>query len=565
MISVNKHARGIAIAAPEGADRSPRLVRLGLRLAGDAYVSGGRLIALSESASAVLSELGTEGVEWDADLLRRAERQSKRRDLQLRARLEVAKAIEDPRATLGTYSRLHLLDEHQIEAVAALTAPSLQGIALFDEQGTGKTIITLAAFDVLRAAGRVEKMLVVAPKSVLGSWREQSAAFLRDEVRVSLVDGSSRLRRRSILKTHDILLIGYEGLVREEALLRTIIGARPSTYFLAVDESYFVKNAATVRAGAVGRLRDLCERAVVLCGTPAPNSPTDVINQINLADLGVAFGTRGSAISEDRTTIETALQDAVVLRRLKEQVLPDIPAKQFERVHLDLSPHQRGMYDRACANLAIEVRSVDDRQFRRQLASFLARRTRLLQICSNPSGIDPLYDEEPAKLRALDRLLSELVEGQHQKVVIWSYFRASLEAIAQRYARYGLVRIDGSVSSVEVRIEAVARFQTDPSTRIFLGNAAAAGAGITLTAAHHAIYESFSNQAAHYMQSVDRIHRRGQRESVVSHVLIARHTIEDSEYARLVQKERAGRHLLGDRYDEPLSRDRFLAELETSV
>ncbi len=524
-------------------------------------MTGGRLIAPQEAAAAILAELGTDGVEWDAELLRNAEQQATRRDLQLRARLEVARAIEDPRSALADYRRLDLLDEHQVEAVAALTTPSLQGIALFDEQGTGKTIITLCAFDVLKAAARVHKMLVVAPKSVLGSWREQAAEFFGKDFRVTLVDGSSQARRRSILKPHDILLIGYESLVREEALLRTIVGARPSAYLLAVDESYFVKNAATARAEAVARLRHLCGRAVVLCGTPAPNAPSDVINQIDVADLGVTFGPRGSAIAEDRAAIEEALQDAIVLRRLKEQVLPDIPAKQIERVHLDLAPRQRLLYDRACTDLAVAVRSADDRQFRRELTSFLARRTRLLQICSHPVGLDPMYDEEPAKLKALDRLLNELVEEQDQKVVVWSYFRASLDAIAHRYSHYGLVRIDGSVNSIEQRIEAVQRFQSDPDTRIFVGNAAAAGAGITLTAAHHAIYESFSNQAAHYMQSVDRIHRRGQRESVVSHILISRNTIEDSEFARLVHKERAGRHLLGDEFEEPISRDRFLAEL----
>ncbi len=140
--------------------------------------------------------------------------------------------------------------------------------------------------------------------------------------------------------------------------------------------------------------------------------------------------------------------------------------------------------------------------------------------------------------------------------------RATLDALAERYASYGLVRIDGSVSSIDARIDAVDRFQRHPGTRVFLGNAAAAGAGITLTAAHHAIYESFSNQAAHYMQSVDRVHRRGQTEQVVSHVLIARDTIEDAEYTRLVEKERLGRELLGDSYEQPMTRERFLSELE---
>jgi SNF2 family DNA or RNA helicase len=185
----------------------------------------------------------------------------------------------------------------------------------------------------------------------------------------------------------------------------------------------------------------------------------------------------------------------------------------------------------------------------------------LLQICSHPGAVDPLYGEEPAKLLALDRLVREVVEEAKEKLVIWSYYRFSLEQIARRFARYGLVRIDGSVTGVDERVKAVRRFQEDPSVHIFLGNAAAAGAGITLTAARHAVYESFSNQAAHWLQSVDRIHRRGQDRQVTCHVLVADQTLEEREFQRLRDKERSARELLSDDYDEPITRERFLQDL----
>jgi SNF2 family DNA or RNA helicase len=247
---------------------------------------------------------------------------------------------------------------------------------------------------------------------------------------------------------------------------------------------------------------------------------------------------------------------------LKEDVFPNLPAKQFERVLVDLRPIQRKLYDEARDRLALSVRSIDDREFTRNLGSFLAKRAALLQICSNPSSIDPLYSENPAKLSALDVLLRELIEARNRKVVIWSFFRRSLQAIAERYGHYGLVRIDGSVSRIEDRLDAIDRFQNDESVRLFLGNAAAAGAGITLTASHHAIYESFSNQAAHYMQSVDRVHRRGQTKEVTSYILLARNTIETREFNAILKKERAGSQLLGDPYKELITRERFLADLD---
>ena len=563
-IRVEKHPRGFAISSPEGADRNAKLCMLGQRLAERVFVTGGRLIAPLTLAGDVLNELGEESVIWDYDILQHARRVSDSREMQLRARLEVARALEDSHSTVGIYRHISALDPHQIDAIAAIVSPSLRGIALFDEQGTGKTITTLAAFDILRERGHVQKMIVVAPKSVLGSWQEQAERFLGQQYRLSLACGPSAQRHRAVLRSHDILLVSYEGIVRDECLLRTVLAARPSSYLLVVDESYFVKNPDATRSSAVSRLRPLCERALVLCGTPAPNTPVDVVNQINIADAGVAFQGRTLPKNRDRAVREVmdGLQDAIVLRRLKADVLPQLLPKQVVKVYLCLTRAQQILYDRAHSDLVVAVRGVDDREFRRQFSSFLTRRLRLLQICSNPRALDPLYDEEPAKVRAIEQLLSELVNQQGKKVVIWSYFRVSLDAIAERCSHYGLVRIDGSVTSIADRVSAIHRFQNDSSTRIFLGNAGAAGAGITLTAAHHAIYESFSNQAAHYLQSNDRIHRRGQAEQVISHILIAKGTIEESEYSRLVAKEHMGRNLLGDEFEEPITRDRFLADLE---
>lgn len=565
MVRIEKHVRGVVISAEGGVDRNAKTRHLQQQLKShETFVVGGRLIAPVEAVGEIFDLLGQEDATWDDDLIHAARRRNEHRQLQMRARLEVALALEDPHFVLAGYEMLHRLDEHQAEAVAAIVMPSLKGIAIFDEQGTGKTIMALSAFDFLRERERVRKLLVIAPKSVLVAWQTQCKEFLGEKYRVGVVSGSASVRRRTIMGNYDILLVGYETAIHEEKLLNITVKAKPFSYMLVIDESYFVKNPETARSRTVTRIRGACERAVVLCGSPAPNSAVDVVNQIDLADGGVAFA--GVTIPKDSDEayeeIAGALQNAIYLRRLKEDVLPDIPLKQIEKVYLDLSRRQKEMYDRARDELIIEVRSVDDRQFTQRLSSFLTKRVRLLQICSNPRMLDPLYDEEPAKLSALDRLLKELVGEQAKKVVIWSYYRLSLEEISNRYAHYGVVRIDGTVLRIEDRLSAVEKFQSDPYTRVFVGNAAAAGAGLTLTSAHHAIYESFSNQAAHYMQSVDRIHRRGQTEQVVSHVLIARDTLEEYEYRRLLRKEQAGKQLLGDKYEEPVTRERFLAELE---
>jgi SNF2 family DNA or RNA helicase len=564
MIKVQAHPRGLLISGDDDTDGNLLIRRIEERVGpSQLLVYKGQLILPANTAADILEMLPQQDVQWDESLLTQAQRQQSHRLMQLKARVEVAQALEDPYAVLKGYSLLPRLDPHQVTAVAAMIAPSLKGLALFDEQGTGKTIATLAAFDRLKELGRARRLLVIAPKSVLGTWRTDCEKLFEKKYRVAMVSGATAKRQQTILRSHDILLVSYDSGVRERGLIKMIIAANPLTYMLVVDESYFVKNPKTARSQMVSDIRPFCERAVILCGTPAPNSALDIVNQIDVADGGVAFA--GRSISKDPVesyaSIVEALEQTIYLRRLKEDVLPNLPTKQFERVFVNLRPVQRTLYDRARDQLVLEVRSIDDREFTRKLSSFLAKRAALLQICSNPAAIDPLYTEEPAKLLALDKLLHELIEEQNKKVVIWSYFRGSLQAIAERYHGLGMVRIDGSVVRVEDRLEAIRLFQTDEKVRLFVGNAAAAGAGITLTTAHHAIYESFSNQAAHYLQSVDRLHRRGQTQDVINHILLARDTIELSEFDKVLEKEKAGKDLLGDPYTESLTRDRFLANL----
>lgn len=138
---------------------------------------------------------------------------------------------------------------------------------------------------------------------------------------------------------------------------------------------------------------------------------------------------------------------------------------------------------------------------------------------------------------------------------------ASLDAIVRRYRHFGPVRYDGSVSGIAQRRQAVARFQEDDDTMLFVGNPAAAGAGLTLHRSRVAVYESMSNQAAHYLQSVDRIHRRGQDRPVEYLILLSDGTLELPEYDRLVQKERDAQELLGDAVESPVTRQSMLDEI----
>lgn len=173
----------------------------------------------------------------------------------------------------------------------------------------------------------------------------------------------------------------------------------------------------------------------------------------------------------------------------------------------------------------------------------------------------PGYQGVPGKLVALDGLLQELIERKGEKVVLWSFFRYSLEELFQRFQKYSPVRVDGSIPETSKRAVAVTRFQEDDSTMLFIGNPAAAGAGLTLTRSHISVYESFSIQAAHYLQSLDRIHRRGQTQEATYYILLCKDSIEEDEYDRLLMKERQSHELFGDPQSNLLTKQVFLDQL----
>lgn len=455
-----------------------------------------------------------------------------------------------------------ILDPAQASAVAAMTMPGMLGLCLFDEQGTGKTVMSIASFDTLKDADAIDAMIVVCPKSMVGEWPKDIAKFTQDKYKVVIAEGDKRKKYEAGLKDFDVLVTNYEGV---DAMLTFLVASSQKTrYLLVVDESYYLKNSESVRSENVGRLRAGCRRCFVLCGTPAPNSAHDLINQFNLADLGYTFGgfSRSRNPADDWVKIsELVDMRGLFIRRLKSEVLDHVPEKNFHVIRVELKGRQALMYEKARSELELELRTLNNETFKRRLATYFQRRAALLQICCCPGALDPTFSETPAKCEDLDRLLERLI-SQGRKVILWSFFKQSLGEMMERYARYNPVRVDGSVTSSSARRAAVKAFQEDPKTMLFIGNPAAAGAGITLHASYDAIYVSYSNQAAHYLQSLDRIHRRGQVSDQVNYyLLVCKDSVEETEIVRLRGKEVRQHDLLCDHIPWPTSLDDALREL----
>jgi len=465
---------------------------------------------------------------------------------------------------LRDYAGRDGLDPHQLVAVAAMTDPYIAGICLFDEQGVGKTVMAIHAFDRLRQIGEVDTLLIFAPKNMLEEWKKDFHRFMGNKYVVRTITGSQSDKYDELVSRGDVYVTNFETAHLFEEPLRSFLLRKKGRAVLVVDESFFVKNRETRRAGAVRRLRQLCTRCWVLCGTPAPNNALDVVHQFDVADSGVTFA--GVQFPKDpgslRQTIkETVEHRGIYLRRLKRDVLPDIPQKRFEQVSVPMELEQGKLYADTLRRLVDDVGSTDDQTFKKQLTSFLARRMVLFELCSHPGQVLRTYEGLPAKHAALDGLLDELITKRDEKVVLWSFFRYSLNRLILRYARFMPVRLDGSVTDVRKRTEVIRRFQEDDQTMLFVANPAAGGAGITLTRSRIAVYESFPVQTAHYLQSIDRIHRRGQTRETHYYFLLCQNSIEEEEYDRLLTKERHSLELFGDPEPDTITREVFLADL----
>jgi SNF2 family DNA or RNA helicase len=545
-----------------------RALRAELSDVRDLRVTGSRVVATTPEAAGRLllsSELRS-GWDWEPSAIVAVKNRIAARAVQpslvaLRDELRAGNA-RVARSTLPATRLIASLDDHQALDVALMTATDGYGACIFDEQGTGKTVTVIAAFDVMASRGIARQLIIVAPKSMLAEWERDFGRFTGDRYAVVVLSAPGR----PPVGWHDadVIVANFEYAVSHEEELIAVARRAAERSILTVDESFYAKNPDARRSQALGRLREWCGRAFVLCGTPAPNSPKDVMHQFDLVDFGITFGglRLPDELDAQRQVVADAMeQRGVYMRSLKADVLPTLPGKTFTKVLVEFSPQQRRAYERVLEGLVDDVRSIDDAAFRKDITSFMARRSALLQLCSHPGAIVDPYDEVPGKLLALDAILEDAVDRRGEKVVLWSYFRRSLDEICKRYERYGLVRFDGSTPTPGERRAAIAAFQESPDVRLFVGNPAAAGAGITLHAARLAIYESLSNQAAHFLQSVDRIHRRGQVREVQLIVLLCRDSLEPAMFERLESKTVAQRDLLGDNDLVPMTREAFLHEL----
>jgi superfamily II DNA or RNA helicase len=411
------------------------------------------------------------------------------------------------------------------------------GALLADDMGLGKTIQTIALIEALPTGpdGGSGFILVVATASLLGNWRAEFGRFAPSRG-VRILHGSDRERERERLRPGEVILTSYGTLVRDLAW-----HLRQDYRLVVADEASLMRNPDTDHSRALAKLRS--SRRVALTGTPVENGIRDLWSVFRFIQPGwlgsrEEFRERYEQVIDGRDTAGPAVErlrlktSPFLLRRTKEQVAPELPAKWFIDEYCDLSQDQRTVYHellkegrRQCESLAEGGNPGAARM--KMLTALL----RLRQTCCDLAllGNDRLKLLPPArrsaKIERLLELLEEALAGNH-RVLVFSQFQKQLLEIEQCVKERGWssLRLDGQTRN---RHELVERFQKPGGPPIFLISLKAGGYGLNLTAADTVIhFDPWWNPAAE-AQATDRAHRIGQTRPVTVYRLLTRGTVEE--------------------------------------
>ncbi len=420
------------------------------------------------------------------------------------------------------------------------------GGILADEMGLGKTVQTLAFIESMRRAGsspltqpspregrgsRSLPYLIVCPTSLIFNWVLEAEKFTPN-LKVLPITGSARAELFSQIPQHDIVITSY-GLIRRDTEKYRAIEFDT----VILDEAQHIKNRQTQNAQAVKAIRS--QHRLVLTGTPLENSVLDlwsIFDFLMPGYLGSAQDFREryeipitrEKSAEAQSRLARRLKP-FILRRLKRDVVKDLPAKLEQVSFCELTSDQQQVYKQVLEASRKEVLdAVGAQGLARSRMVILSALLRLRQICCDLRLLK-LEEVDPAtasgKLELFAELLEEVIDGGH-RVLVFSQFVSMLSLIRERFDAEGLryCYLDGSTTN---RGEVVTRFQTDETIPVFLISLKAGGVGLNLTGADTVIhFDPWWNPAVE-SQATDRAHRIGQTRVVTSYKLIARDTVEE--------------------------------------
>ncbi len=428
------------------------------------------------------------------------------------------------------------LREYQLEGYTWMARLAHMGIGacLADDMGLGKTVQALAVMLQRAAKG---PSLVIAPTSVCWNWITEANRFA-PTLNVVQFNGNDREGLVRNLKPHDVLVTSYGLLIHEAELLSTV-----DWNTIVLDEAQAIKNVMTKRSQAAMGLRG--EFRIITTGTPIENHLGELWTLFNFINPGLLgslprFNARFAVPIEKYSNREAKkrlkrLIQPFILRRLKSQVLEELPPRTEVVLQVEMSTEEAAFYE-ALRRQALEKIEADNTPITQKHIKILAEITKLRQAACNPQLVFPESRLSSSKLELFGEVVSELLESRH-KALVFSQFVGHLNLIRQYLdeQEIGYRYIDGSTPPKDRKKE-VDRFQSGEGD-LFLISLKAGGLGLNLTAADYVIHMDPWWNPAVEDQASDRAHRIGQQHPVTVYRLVTKGTIEE-KIVRLHQEKR---------------------------
>lgn len=431
------------------------------------------------------------------------------------------------------------------------------GCLLGDEMGLGKTLQIIALFGALKEKLVHPHFLVVCPVSLLENWKREFVKFY-PSLKVNVHYGSKRTGDYRTLLNYDVNIMSYGNAITDSGLLTMV-----KWNALVIDEAQNIKNPMAKRTKAVKRIK--CDVPIAITGTPFENRMTDIWSLVDY----ILPGFLGSLSLFERTfsdDVPSAIKlekiiSPLILRRRVADVAKELPKRIDIPLPITMSNEEAMLYE-DCR----KVENVQDVMSQMQLAKIQKLRT----FCTHPCVYDLDYSSlNPMEISNKYNRLCEILDEiflQKEKVVIFTSFKKMIKLICTDIkSRFGVYTnyIDGSINACD-RQAIVDEFSEEKGSGVLVLNPKAAGTGLNITCANHAIHYNLEWNPAVEDQASARIYRRGQNKTVFIYRLYYANTIEEIINDRIQKKRMLSDKAIIGNTGEIEEKDYILKALEVS-
>ena len=434
--------------------------------------------------------------------------------------------------------------------------------------GLGKTLQIICLFlDYNQNSDNKKTSIVVCPSSLALNWYNEINKFAPSLTAI-VISGSAEERKKYIhnLANYDVLITSYDLLKRD---IETYTEMDYEYKFIIADEAQYIKNNNTQNFKAIKKIK--AQTRFALTGTPIENSLAELWSIFDFSMPGYLYTYRKfkesfeTPIIRDEDSYKTTklkmLIEPFILRRIKEEVLTELPEKTVTVLNSEMEEEQQKIYMSYMAEAREEVKNeIVANGFEKNQMKILALLMRLRQICCHPSLFINNYEGGSGKLNQCMEIVKDAVQGNH-KILLFSGYTSMFDIIEKELKKENIkyFKLTGQ-TKVSERIELVDEFNENNEIKVFLISLKAGGTGLNLIGADMVIhYDPWWNISAEN-QATDRTYRIGQKRNVQVYKLITKNSIEEKIYELQQKKAKLVDNMLStnETFISKLSKDEIM-------